>query len=119
MKQFGIPYHVNRSGHTSGSQHEEHVREMIELVLFTTPGERVNRPEFGTGLRQMVFTENAPELAEASQHLVQSALQRWLADAIEVRSVDVITQESSLYVKVNFRVVNEIEERTVQIHKEI
>ena len=119
MTQFGFPYLVNRSGHTGGAGYEDHVKDMIEMVLFTAPGERVNRPEFGTGLRQMLFTENAPELAEATQHLVQSGLQRWLSEAIAVRSVDVGTRESSLYVTVVFRVLDETEERTVQLQKEV
>jgi hypothetical protein len=92
---------------------------MVELILFTTPGERVNRPEFGTEVRQMAFTENAPELATAAQHLVQSALQRWLSDVIEVQAVDVSARESTLSVTVSFRVLDEVRVQKVEIQGEV
>ena len=62
---------------------------MIEQLLFTNPGERVNRPDFGSGLLQMVFAPNSPELAAALQFTMQAALQRWLGDVIEVQNLEV------------------------------
>ena len=57
---------------------------MIEQMLFTNPGERVNRPDFGSGLMQLVFAPNSPELAAALEFTLQAALDRWLGDVIEV-----------------------------------
>ena len=57
---------------------------MIEQLLFTNPGERVNRPDFGSGLLQMVFAPNSPELAAALQFTTQAALQRYLGDLIDL-----------------------------------
>jgi Baseplate wedge protein gp25 len=62
---------------------------MIEQILFTDLGERVNRPTFGSGINQLVFAPNSNELAAATQLLVQGALQQWLADLIHVESVAV------------------------------
>ena len=51
---------------------EDHVRDLIEQVLFTTPGERVNRPTFGSGLLQLVFAPNSDALAAATEMTVQA-----------------------------------------------
>jgi phage baseplate assembly protein W len=77
---------------------------MIEQVLFTSPGERVNRPDFGCGLKQLVFAPNSHELAAAIQLLVQGALQQWLGDLIEVNSVQVESKEETLQVKVEYTI---------------
>jgi uncharacterized protein len=90
------PFHFDGSGRTADVNDSEHVRDMIEQFLFTNPGERVNRPDFGSGLLQMVFAPNSPELAAALQFTVQSRLQLWLADLIEVNSVQITTEESEL-----------------------
>lgn len=82
----------------------EHIEQMIEQVLFTSPGERVNRPTFGTGLNQLVFAPLSDELATATQMLVQGALQQWLGDLINVVSVQVTSQDSSLNVQVAYTV---------------
>jgi phage baseplate assembly protein W len=75
---------------------------MIRQVLFTSPGERVNRPDFGCGLLQLVFTPNSEALATATQFMVQGALQRWLADVIQVESVEVRCDEERLEVEVSY-----------------
>ena len=73
---------------------------MIFQVLFTNPGERVNRPDFGCGIKQLVFMPNSDALATATQFLVQGALQRWLDSVIQVESVDVEAVEAELRVTV-------------------
>jgi phage baseplate assembly protein W len=77
---------------------------MIEQFLFTNAGERVNRPDFGSGLLQMIFAPNSPELAAALQFTVQAGLQRWLGDVIEVRTVEVTSEEATLRVMVSYLV---------------
>ena len=79
-----FPFHFDGRGRTAEAATDEHVRDLIEQVLFTSPGERVNRPTFGSGLMQLVFAPNSDELATATQFLVQAALQQWLGDLIEV-----------------------------------
>ena len=65
------------------------MRDLIEQVLFTAPGERVNRPEFGCGLKQLVFAPASDALAAATEQLVHGALIRWLDPVISVEKVAV------------------------------
>ena len=51
--EIAYPFHVDGRGRSAPADANEHIRQMIEQVLFTAPGERVNRPEFGTGLLQL------------------------------------------------------------------
>lgn len=94
------PFHFDLRGRTAATDADDHIRDLIEAVLFTAPGERVNRPTFGCGLRQLVFAPNSVELAAAVQVLVQSALQQWLGDLIQVEEVAVETQDARLNVAV-------------------
>ena len=75
---------------------------MIEEFLFTNPGERVNRPDFGSGLLQMVFAPNSPEIASALQFTIQAGLQRWLGDVIVAQKVEVTSEDSTLRVLVQY-----------------
>ena len=97
---FDHPFHFDGSGRTATTDINDHVRDMIYQVLFTSPGERVNRPDFGCGLLQMVFRPNSDVLATATQFLVQGALQRWLANVIQVERVKISNQEEKLVVEV-------------------
>ena len=80
-----FPYPIDTRGRTAQADDDDHIRDLIEKVLFTSPGERVNRPDFGSGLMQLVFAPNSDELAAATQFSVQGALQQWLGDLIEVQ----------------------------------
>jgi phage baseplate assembly protein W len=95
-------YQFDHRGRTAETGYEEHIRDMIEQVLFTSPGERVNRPAFGSGLLQLLFAPNSDELAGTTQFLVQSALQEWLGELIQVESVQAESEESTLRVTVEY-----------------
>ena len=97
-------YHFDARGRTAMTGYDAHIRDMIELVLFTAPGERLNRPTFGSGLRQLVFAPNSDELATATQLLVQGALQEWLGSLIELNRVTVSAEEAALRVVVAYSV---------------
>lgn len=97
-----FPFHFDRLGHTALTDDEDHIRDMIEQFLFTNPGERVNRPDFGSGLLQMIFAPNSPELAAALQFTIQGGLQRWLGDVIEVQALEVTSEDETLYVQVKY-----------------
>ncbi|HEX9867642.1 MAG TPA: GPW/gp25 family protein [Candidatus Tectomicrobia bacterium] len=97
-----FPYHFDGRGRSAATSDEEHIRDLVQQVLFTSPGERVNRPTFGSGLMQLVFAPNSEELATATQFLVQSALQQWLGDVIVVESVQVESREAELRVTVQY-----------------
>jgi Bacteriophage baseplate protein W len=94
------PFHLDARGRSAETGADDHVRDLIFQVLFTSPGERVNRPDFGCGLKQLVFLPNSDVLATATQQLVQGALQRWLGEVIAVERVDVQSVESQLEVTV-------------------
>jgi phage baseplate assembly protein W len=99
-----FPLHFDGRGRTAEIDDDGHIRDLIEQVLFTAPGERVNRPDFGSGLLQLVFAPNSDELAAATQFLVQGALTQWLGDLIQVDQVTVQSEDSSLKVTVQYTV---------------
>lgn len=94
------PYHLDARGRSAETATDEHIRDLIFQVLFTSPGERVNRPEFGCGLKQLVFMPNSDALATATQQLVQGALHRWLQEVIAIERVTVQAVEAALEVTV-------------------
>ena len=102
MSQLDYPFHFDTRGRTAETSEDEHIRDLIEQVLFTAPGERVNRPTFGCGLMQLVFAPNSDALAATSQFLVQGALQQWLGDLIVVESVQVEADDSTLRVSIQY-----------------
>ncbi len=97
-----FPYHVDGRGRTAGAGADDHLRDLIEQVLFTAPGERVMRPDFGSGLLGLVFEPGGPELVATTQHLVQGALQQELGHLIAVESVEVSQDEGALTVSVSY-----------------
>jgi phage baseplate assembly protein W len=100
--QIDYPFHIDARGRTALTDDADHIRDMIEQFLFTNPGERVNRPDFGSGLLHLVFAPNSPELASALQFTIQAGLQRWLGDLIEVRTLEVIADDACLFVNVTY-----------------
>jgi phage baseplate assembly protein W len=97
-----FPFHIDDRRRTATATPDDHVRDLVEQLVFTSPGERVNRPTFGAGLQQLVFAPNSVELASALQFLVQGALQQYLADLIDVSSVEVDSVDSQLVVQVSY-----------------
>jgi uncharacterized protein len=98
------PFQFDSRGRSAETGDDEHVRDLIEQLLFTSPGERVNQPDFGSGLLQLVFAPNSPELTAALQFTVQAALQRWLGDVIDVGGLQVSSDDSRLRVELNYTV---------------
>ena len=109
-----FPYHFDGRGRTADTSDEDHIRDLIEEVLFTAPGERVNRPDFGSGLQRLVFAPNSDELAAATQFLVQGSLQQWLGDLIEVNEVDVQNEDSTLRITVQYLIRRTQQQQTAQ-----
>ncbi len=105
-------FHFDALGRTAATTDDDHIRDMIEQLLFTNPGERVNRPDFGSGLLQMVFAPNSPELAAALQFTMQAALQRWLGDVITVQDLIVTSEDSTLQVQLKYIVQQTGQPRT-------
>lgn len=101
MTNVSFPYQFDGRGRTQDPS-DDFVRQLVEQVLFTAPGERVNLPDFGSGLLQLVFSPNSAEMAAATQFTVQGALQKWLSNYIKVQSVTASAEESKLTVTVTY-----------------
>jgi len=102
---IAFPYQFDGRGRTERSAIGNYVRQLVEQVLFTSPGERVNLPDFGSGLLQLPFAPNSNEMAAATQFAVQGALQKWLGGYIKVKSVVASSQESTLTVAVSYELL--------------
>src|SRR3954465_15560467 len=100
-----FPYRFDGRGRTADPL-AEYIRQLVEQVLFTSPGERVNLPDFGSGLLQLPFAPNSIEMAAATQVSVQAALQKWLSGYVKVRSVVATAQEAVLTVTVAYSLLN-------------
>lgn len=116
--QIDYPFHFDGRGRTAQTTQDDHIRDLIEQVLFTAPGERVNRPDFGSGLMQIVFAPSSDELATATQFLVQGALQRWLGDLIQVEAVQVESEESTLQITVQYVIRRNQQRQVAQFTRE-
>jgi phage baseplate assembly protein W len=114
-----FPFHFEERKRTATTDTDEHIRDMIEQLLFTNPGERVNRPDFGSGLMQLVFAPNSPELAAALQYTLQAALQQWLGDLIELQALEVTSLDSSLTVTVQYLVRRTNESQLARISRTV
>jgi len=112
-----FPLHFDRRGRTAATSYDDHIRDMIEQLLFTKPGERVNRPDFGSGVMQLIFAPNSPELAATLQFSMQGALQQWLGDRIVLQDLEVTSEDANLRVVVNYMVRRTGEQRTERFER--
>jgi uncharacterized protein len=104
---YAFPFRVDASSRQGAqASYEAHVEQMIRQVLLTSPGERVDLPEFGCGLRQLFFAPNSEALAATTQLLVLQSLNRWLAGQITVQKVEVIgpvlADEGEILVRIDY-----------------
>ncbi len=99
---IAYPFRIANDGLVASASQQDHIEQLIEELLFTTPGERVNRPDFGTPIEQMVFRSGGDELATAAQFMIQGALQQWLGEIIQVQAVQVATNDSTLTVTIQY-----------------
>ena len=102
MADIDFPFRFDHRGRTALTGDADHLRDLIQQVLFTSPGERVMRPDFGSGLLQLMFAPNSAELAATTQMLAQAALQQWLGDVIVVEAVNVAAEDATLRVTVQY-----------------
>ena len=111
---LAFPFSFDTTGRTAQASVSQHVNDMIELILFTSPGERVNLPTFGSGTAQLVFAPNSDVLAAAQQQAIQAGLQQWLPDLIRVNSVQVAAQDATLAVTVVYTLVANQQQQSQQ-----
>ncbi|MEU0405897.1 GPW/gp25 family protein [Streptomyces sp. NPDC006197] len=113
---FGFPFGVNASGSIAPEPDEDHqLRGKIIHVLFTAPGERLNQPDFGCGLLNLVFEPNNTILAAAVEFTVGQALGKWLGDELVVEDVEVQTAGEAMTVEVGYIRRRDFTRRTVRV----
>jgi phage baseplate assembly protein W len=93
----------------------EHVEQLIKQVLYTNPGERINRPDFGCGIRRMVFAPNSQESASLAQITIYQALEKWLGSLIKVEEVRVRALEAVLEIRIGYRLKAKREKRYLNV----
>ncbi|WP_421937196.1 GPW/gp25 family protein [Phenylobacterium sp.] len=109
-----FPYRIASNGLTAEAGPAEHIAQLIAQVLFVDPGERVNRPQFGAGLRQLVF-QSGPEAAALVEAMAQSALRQWLVDVVHLEDVSVAIEGPTTAVLVTYVDVRTRERRQVRL----
>jgi phage baseplate assembly protein W len=109
-----FPFSFDLTGRTAQTDLPGHISDMIEQILFTAPGERVNRPTFGCGVLQLVFAGNSDSLAVAQQQVIQSSLTQWLSDLIQVESVSVLAEDATLLITISYTIIASQEQQTEQ-----
>jgi phage baseplate assembly protein W len=109
-----FPYGFDATGSTAQDGLADHIRDMVEQMLFTSPGERVNRPTFGSGTATLIFKPNSDALAAAQQQAIQAGLQMWLSDLIKVNSVEVAAEDSTLQVTLAYTIIQNQQQQTQQ-----
>ena len=97
------------------TDYAEHVEQLIKQVLFTNPGERINRPEFGCGIRRMVFAPNSQEAASLAQVTIYQALEKWLNTVVKVDEVEVTAQDEVLSIRIKYLLKVRREQRYLNI----
>lgn len=117
--QVAFPYRIDERGRTALADEARHVRDLIEQVLFTSPGERVNRPTFGSGVLQLVFAGASDALAATVQASVLAALQRWLGDRIQVADVRAAAVDARLTVEIDYVVIKTGERRSERFERAV
>jgi phage baseplate assembly protein W len=114
-----FPFHFDGRGRTATTTDDDHIRDMLEQLIFTSPGERVNRPDFGSGILQLIFAPNSPELAATLQFTLQAAIQRWLGDVLDLKSVDVQSIDSTLTIDLQYVVRRTNETQSAQFTRTV
>ena len=116
--KIAYPFHIDKSQQqVARTTLDEHIKQIIEQLMFTSLGERVNRPTFGSSLMQLVFAPNSDELTIALQFLVQSSLQKWLGELIQIEAVQIEHEEANLVVTVQYVIRQDLQRQVVQFSR--
>ncbi|QIG49849.1 GPW/gp25 family protein [Nordella sp. HKS 07] len=111
-----FPFTLDEQGRSAATGSDDHIRDMIALVLFTSPGERANRPEFGCGVKQLVFAPLSDALAAATEQLIHGALIRWLDPVISLEKVETTADDATLEIRISY-VRRETGEQRVEVFR--
>ena len=114
-----FPYQINSLGRTATiADMDGFVRDVIEDVLFTRQGERVNLPSYGSGLEQMVFEPLSEGLTASAEMVIQANLMKWLTNYIDLQAVRVTNDDGKLLIKVTYALLADQKVRELQLQRE-
>ena len=99
---LAFPFRLNSRGRSDTAGDERHVRGMLEMLLLTNAGERVNRPGYGGGLARLLFGPVSPELAVTLQQTLRAEVIQWLDDVVNLQDLDVAFDESRIVVTISY-----------------
>jgi len=99
--QIGFPFHFEY-GRVATADNDDYVRQLIAQVLFTMPGQRVNRPQFGCGAAMLVFEPDSSQLAAATQHMLAAQIERYLGDVLQVQGITVSNDGDTVAILVSY-----------------
>jgi hypothetical protein len=105
--QIAYPYKFAPQSGTAVADDRSHIKQMLELLLFTMPGERVNRPDFGCGVQRIVFAPVGTEIEFTLQRLIESEIQRWLGDLLRLRNLEIRAEEATLFARLEYELIAE------------
>ncbi|WP_299009787.1 GPW/gp25 family protein [uncultured Shewanella sp.] len=97
-----FPFQINQYGHIQEADDDKHLRDMMEQILFTIPGERVNRPEFGCGVQLLVFGSIQAEMLSVKQSMIQIELQKYLGHLMQLQVVNITAHETQLDIFIRY-----------------
>lgn len=118
---YAFPFRIDpASGQAAQTSYESHVEQMIRQVLLTAPGERADLPEFGCGLRQLIFAPHSEALTATTQMQVQQALNQWLAGQIQVKNVNVVPpgagfDEAQLLIQIEYVLIETLSNKRMEV----
>jgi Bacteriophage baseplate protein W len=107
-----FPYHFDGRRRTAVTDEADHIRDLIEQIIFTTPGERVNRPDFGAGVLQLLFGPASPEAAATAEFMIKGALQQHLGRRVQLEAVTTEAVDATLVIRITYRLARTGEQRT-------
>lgn len=115
---LSFPFHVGSDGRTAQiTTLEEHVRDELMQLILTNPGERAFVPEFGGGVRRLVF-EGAGDVTEAmAKAMISQALSRWLSQRITVEDLVVEARNETIVVDLKYRIAGSEDSRRVRFER--
>jgi len=119
IMDINYPFKFDGRGQTATANVSQHIRQMIEQLIFTSPGERVNRPTFGSGILQLIFAPNSTELAATVQFTLEAAIQQWLGDLIELQKLEVVARDSTLTVDMSYSIRRTNEQQSLTLTRPV
>jgi len=115
---YAFPFRIDMaSGQAAQSAYADHVDQMIRQVLLTAPGERADLPEFGCGLRQLIFAPHSDALDASTKLVVMQAINRWLSAQVQLKDVRVEpgNDESEMLVQIEYVLIETQSVRRVEV----